>query len=407
MHVLFIPSWYPTHRGDIGGSFFREQAIALRKYGCQVGVIYPQLRSLRNFCDALNGKRVIEKENDHGVMTMRSHGTNWFPLIPSGLKSLWISHGLSLFEEYVKEHGVPSIIHAHSILYAGVVAREIKLRYGIPFVITEHSSAFNRGLVSRANLLLAQDVAEQAAERFSVSPIFSDFLRKSLSEGRLNWGVIPNAVSQQFIDRKIKKSKAQKEFTFINIALLNENKRQSNLIKAFSASFSKDLNVNLIIGGDGPERIKLRKLSISLGVENRVKFTGMLSRRQVLEKIEASDAFVLPSRHETFGVVLIESLALGKPVIATRCGGPESIVREQDGILVPVDDIDSLGKAMRYLYENHSNFDSAEIRAACIYRYSESAVVSQLCREYLRSTKNQPSAGNPSPKPQQTHKGPQ
>ena len=46
MHVLIIPSWYPEHSEDVGGGFFREQALALQTHGCKVGVIYPQLRPL-------------------------------------------------------------------------------------------------------------------------------------------------------------------------------------------------------------------------------------------------------------------------------------------------------------------------------------------------------------------------
>jgi len=134
--------------------------------------------------------------------------------------------------------------------------------------------------------------------------------------------------------------------------------------------------------GDGPERSKLQALAVELDIEKSVKFTGLLSRQEVLTTIANADAFVLSSRYETFGVVVIEALALGKPVIATRCGGPESIVRQEDGILVPVDDIGALAAAMEKIIKNQEEYDPIEIRKACINRYSESAIAEKLIKIY-------------------------
>ena len=68
----------------------------------------------------------------------------------------------------------------------------------------------------------------------------------------------------------------------------------------------------------------------------QVTFLGSLTREQVRQEVSEADAFVLSSEYETFGVVVIEALALGKPVIATRCGGPESIVVPSVGYLVEI-----------------------------------------------------------------------
>lgn len=79
----------------------------------------------------------------------------------------------------------------------------------------------------------------------------------------------------------------------------------------------------LEIGGDGPEKTKLEELVTKLGINKNIKFLGQLTRDEVKNKMnEESSAFVLSSEYETFGVVVVEALALGKPVIATKCGGP-------------------------------------------------------------------------------------
>jgi len=75
-------------------------------------------------------------------------------------------------------------------------------------------------------------------------------------------------------------------------------------------------------------------------------------------------------------------LALGKPVIATRCGGPDSILREQDGILVPPNDVAALANAMHKIRLRYDHYQPSEIRSGCIARYSEEALVRRLTGIY-------------------------
>src|SRR5699024_9955006 len=102
----------------------------------------------------------------------------------------------------------------------------------------------------------------------------------------------------------------------------------------------------------GEEKANLLKLVRVLKIEEQVVFLGPLTREQVKEEVSSADAFVLSSKYETFGVVLIEALALGKPVIATKCGGPESIVTPEVGYLVENNSEEELSKAMSELIAN-------------------------------------------------------
>jgi glycosyltransferase involved in cell wall biosynthesis len=380
MHVLIIPSWYPTHPADIGGSFFREQALALHKYGCKVGVIYPQHRSLRQWAKIWSGKHGIELQIDEGMPTLRYHGTNWFPRMPRFARTRWIRHGWKLFNEYIMQYGKPDVIHVHSILNAGILARELHNQLGIPFVITEHSSAYARQSISLSDLNVAQTAVNCAKKKFAVSNEFGRLLDQIFTDGD-KWQHMPNIVHELFFDKELESSK-NNCFEFINVALADKNKAQANILEAFANRFKNKNNVRLIIGGDGPELENLKALALNLGIGAQVKFTGLLTREQVRKKIAQSSAFVLSSRYETFGVVLIEALALGKPVVATRCGGPDSIVREQDGLLVPVDDVPSLEAAMQSIYENRTAYNAVEIRAACKERFSEHAIAERLMQVY-------------------------
>ena len=108
----------------------------------------------------------------------------------------------------------------------------------------------------------------------------------------------------------------------------------------------------------------------------------ILTRDGVLAAMSECDALVVASRFETFSVVLIEALALGKPVIATRCGGPESIVSPQDGLLVDPGSVEAMASALSELHSSSFNFEPEGIRARCIARFGRAALTTRLMKIY-------------------------
>mgnify|MGYP003503500790 CR=1 FL=1 len=94
-----------------------------------------------------------------------------------------------------------------------------------------------------------------------------------------------------------------------------------------------------------PEKITSYSLELK-GKNEQIIFLGALSRDDVAKWMNKCDCFVLPSRYETFGVVYIEALASGRPVIGALNGGAEDIINNLNGYLVPIDDIDKLAEKM-------------------------------------------------------------
>jgi glycosyltransferase involved in cell wall biosynthesis len=108
--------------------------------------------------------------------------------------------------------------------------------------------------------------------------------------------------------------------------------------------------VSLLVVGEGPDRGELERLSSTLGLGGRVRFLGSCPREQVLEILSAADAALLPSRWENFPHLVVEALAVGRPVIATTVGGVPEIVRDgENGLLVPAGDADALATAVARL----------------------------------------------------------
>ncbi|MNP70802.1 GDP-mannose-dependent alpha-(1-6)-phosphatidylinositol monomannoside mannosyltransferase [compost metagenome] len=90
------------------------------------------------------------------------------------------------------------------------------------------------------------------------------------------------------------------------------------------------------------------------------------------------NCFVLPSDYETFGVVYIEAIASGKPIIGTKNGGAEDIITDTNGIIVDKKNIDKLAKALVYMKNNELKFDPEKIREEAISKYSGDVIINKL-----------------------------
>jgi glycosyltransferase involved in cell wall biosynthesis len=133
----------------------------------------------------------------------------------------------------------------------------------------------------------------------------------------------------------------------------------------------------LRLAGKGSLREKLEIQAASLGVKDRVDFLGRLTREDMQLEMQRASCFVLPSRYEAFGVVLIEAMATGLPVIATRSGGPESLVTRDVGLLIESENAADLAAAMLEMVKNLENYSALKIREMTLRRFGERFVMEQ------------------------------
>jgi glycosyltransferase involved in cell wall biosynthesis len=112
-------------------------------------------------------------------------------------------------------------------------------------------------------------------------------------------------------------------------------------------------DVTLVIAGDGPDRDDLERQARELGLEGRVRFLGNVGRDEVLRLFAAADACLLSSAWENFPHTVVEALAVGCPVIATRVGGvPEAVRDGENGLLVPPGDAEALAAAIARFFSD-------------------------------------------------------
>jgi len=133
-----------------------------------------------------------------------------------------------------------------------------------------------------------------------------------------------------------------------SVAHLREHKGQDTLLRAFAMIKDDFPHLGLRIVGEGPFRPELERVAKELGLGQRVELSGDVPREKALEIIGGARVFCLPSRREPFGLVVLEAMALGVPVVATNVGGvPEILRRNTDAWLVEADSPREMSAALK------------------------------------------------------------
>jgi glycosyltransferase involved in cell wall biosynthesis len=207
-----------------------------------------------------------------------------------------------------------------------------------------------------------------------------------LRELAVSWGVpservsvLPNAapVAPELPDR----GELQRRFGLngASLAFAGRLTAQKSLEVAVRAVAQAD-GVVLAIAGEGPDQAPLERLSTELGIADRVHFLGPQPRERVLELFHAADAAILSSSWENFPHTVVEALALGTPVLATRTGGVAEVVRDgENGLLVEPGDADALGAAIRRYFADDELRERLRAAAApSVADYAPERILSRL-----------------------------
>lgn len=366
MFIIEVSYGYPTEKYPIEGIFEFDQAKALAKAGHKIVLAVLDVRSIRRWRKW--GIHCIEKD---GITIYHFS----FPVGPvEELCSAVRKFGFSLlFKKIVKEHGLPDLVHAHFGDIAGCVS-DVCTKKRVPYVVTEHASSVNVDVLSEKRKTTLSGAYAKAAQVIAVSRRLADRIKQHTG---IDAVVVPNIVDLSvFGPKKVAHSGSSPKY--ISAGRIDNNKGHDILLHAFSRVLGTYPDAALQIMGDGPELANLKALVKNLGIEGKVKFYGAYNRNDFSHELAKSDIFALASRGETFGVVYVEALACGVPVIATRCGGPEDFVDDSNGLLIPVDDIDALCDAMLTMAGNIQRYDGTEISKKVHQSFSPETIAGKL-----------------------------
>jgi glycosyltransferase involved in cell wall biosynthesis len=387
--ILMLVSEYPHATLPLGGIFFKDQALALQRTGTRVDVIYVEPRSLRSVSlRAIRENRFqfVWGEED-GIRTLRLKGWNTHVRSVAGgrIGSFLLRR---VADRYLRSEGPPDLIHAQNALWAGHASSVLSRRWGVPYVLTEHFSGIHTHRIPRGAGAFVQAAYEGAAKLFAVSGSLARSMERYAGGRTIE--VLPNVVDTDFFALRPQEPPGE-PFVFLAVGALNENKGFDRLLRAFAQAFGGRNDPSslpdapaspvLRIGGDGPLRDALPSLAAELGIGDRVRFLGHLTREQVRDEMWRAHALVVASHSETFGLVLIEALATGLPVIATRCGGPEDVITPEVGFLVDRDDPADLARALDDVRRSRPGPPS-RLREHAVRRYAASAIAARLNQAY-------------------------
>ena len=239
----------------------------------------------------------------------------------------------------------------------------------------EHWSALMLDPLPRFVAQRGRDAYPAVDRLLSVSGTLSENIRRKFE---VPSDVVNDMLGPEFLDYVPGARKRDGEFRFIAVGSLLPVKGYDLLINAFAASGLASRGCSLSIIGDGPERATLSRMVVEHNLSESVHLLGRKMKGEIVQELRNSDAFVLSSRSETFGVACIEALSQGLPCIATRCGGPEEIVTAKEGIIIDPGNVEAMADALKQLYGNYDRYDQKEIADRCLGRVSPRAIATRL-----------------------------
>jgi glycosyltransferase involved in cell wall biosynthesis len=271
----------------------------------------------------------------------------------------------------------PDLVHSHLSYPAGFLGTIIQKRKKIPNLITEHSGITNyfRSIIHKqcVKYTLRNAVSLVAVSNALKKEIYSFYPR-------------PINVVYNIVDINNFKITKSNSGSIINIGFLgglgNKNKGLDLLLK--SVSLLENKNYMLHIGGKGILMNSYMNMAKEYGIESNCKFYGEIERDSIADFYSVIDLFVLPSRYETFGIVLIEAMACGIPVIATRCGGPQEIVTESVGILIEKENTDELAGAIKNMSVKLGSYNKDAIRCYAEENFGQQIFIKRITQLYQK-----------------------
>lgn len=387
MNVLIVPSWYPTTAHPFAGSFVRQFVRALVDAGNQVAVVYADDVDCAESVSVEDGALVVRLDAGYR-RTASALGK-----ITGVAAPLFLANALAeQADEVLSAEGFsPEVVHVHALWPAGALGAALADRYGVPLVVTEHSEEYvactDRALTKTPGMV--RFVLRPLAARADAYTTPSTMLAGNLARLGLRTGaqVIPNVVPDRHPHPRPVRN-AEHPARLLSVSGLGRAKNLPLLLAAIAELVSQRQDFVLDIGGDGPGRASLEHLVAHLNVGPYVNFLGALDADQVNRALDACTAAVISSDYETFSVFGTEALMAGRPVVSTRCGGPEEYVSDQVGVLVEPGNVAELAHALDYMLDRAHEYDPAVVSAYAASRFAPPAVIAaftDLYQETIRA----------------------
>lgn len=395
MRILLI-NHFPL-QGSGSGVYVANIARSLKRKGHKTCIISPENTS--NFSDIkdiklhpvfFKHKEEIENQQDFNFPCFDPHPRS--SLLFCDMTDEQITKYKNAFRQAIKEEiekFKPDIIHAQHIWILSDVAAE----YNIPLVITSHGSDMMGYDWWEEFRKYAHNATDKCKKIIAISKHSAEVLKTTFKENSKKIVTILNGYDEKrFYRKKYNKNKTLNKLgingKYKKIVCfsgrLTENKGIDILLKA-AKIYEKDDVLTLIVG-DGEEYTYLNKLKEELELKN-VVFVGHKDADSLREIYNIADVCAVPSRQEAFGLVALESIACGTPVVASNQGGIPDFVTEEVGILVETENVEKLAKAITKTITRGKEYKHKKIAKYAKKNYQQDLLIDKLIEVYRSALK--------------------
>ena len=362
LNVLLMVSWYgPRGEKPTGGIFHYEQAIELNKY-CNCAIYCPYDRMISNS---------VECHDDWGILTYRSKYQ-----LEKKIRNRW--YMFLAMKKIVREFA-PDIIHGNVATEAGRFAVILGNIFHIPVILTEHSAAEYSGVYTFPHHMYAKYAYKHSKYNLCVS----DHLTEALSAlfPQYKFHTLYNGIIPPCEDGFEHGFRINGVVNFAMVAGLYDEKIKGMqyVIPALKKLEANGVQFIFHMIGGGEYLQFYKDMAMKMGVYNNIIFYDRCEKAKVYSIVNEMDFVISASIVESFGCSLAEAAMLGKPLVATKCGGPESIVNDDNGILVKKNDLDALVDGIMQMVNSYNEYDSEVIKSNAIKKFA----IENITNEYL------------------------
>ena len=402
---VLVVGWFPAADDLVAGRFVADQVAALRASGR----VRPDVVSFENV--AIRGTGSLRLRQDAAIgASIAAAIERSTPFNPSGaggppgipVARLAVAAGttaatgvdhraihrtaaiLPLADR--PDHPRWRLVHAHVGYPEGAAAARAAARLDVPLIVTEHASFVDALLAEPAIRARYLETLQRAARVIAVSRMLAAELLAAIPalDGRL--AVIPDAVAIDDFEVASPSERAPAELLWVGYR--KEAKGIGTLLQAFRLVREERPDATLRLIGRSTteaEEAGWHRLAGDLGVSASVRFESPADRSGVAAAMRRASCFVHPSTRETFGIVAVEALATGLPVVATDSGGVTEILGDSPdalGAVVPPSDPASLARAILRTLDRRHEFDPGRLRAYAAERFGAAAVAGRIVAVY-------------------------
>lgn len=391
MKVLLTSHLFPNRVEPISGVFIKEQVDFLRRE-CEIKVVapVPWFPPVGGFGRWSQFNEVPWRRELDGIEVFHPRYLI-FPRM-AVISIAWFTYLLALYK--VGKRLDFDIIHVHTAYPEGVAAVVFARMTRRPVIVTIHGADINVFIKRRA---LRRMIVWALSRSDAVISISEELRRKigPLGVPAERVTVIPNGVDFRLF-RPIPRDVAETEKGLskgkervVYIGRFDPRKGLAVLIRAISILSSSRDNIELLlVGAKRGDEAEFAGMVERLGLTERVTFINEVPLTEVPLWLSASDLLVLPSFTEGLPLVLIEALACGKPVVSTRCGGPEEIVTDGTGLLVPPGDHQALAEAIAYVLDHPEEYNPVQIATYARNRFDLERISERIIDLYSSVIRN-------------------